>query len=91
MYSDAYVDAVPESRIDAALTLALRLHRNQPSWDLVRCAQLAVQHVFCPCVTGVAFTAEPGLGALQEAVIDEILRQVRARLASAAAPSAPGR
>jgi hypothetical protein len=83
MYSDAYVDAVPEARLDAALSLTLRLHRCQPSWGLARCATLAVQHVLCPCVTGGAATAEPGLGVIQDAVIEEVLRQARARLASA--------
>jgi hypothetical protein len=80
MYSDAYPDAVPETRIEAALTLALRLHREEPSWGLVRCATWAVQNVLCPCVTGVACTAEPGLGVIQEAVIDEVVRRARAAL-----------
>jgi hypothetical protein len=82
MYSDAYPDAIPEDRIETALTLTVRLHRNQPSWGLARCATWAVQNVFCPCVTGAACTTEPGLGVIQEAVIDEVLRQAGIRLGS---------
>jgi hypothetical protein len=83
MYTDAYVDAVPGARIDAALGLALRLHERQPSWALARCVTLAVQHVLCPCVTGAAVTAGPGLGIIQEAIIEEVLRLARRQLGSA--------
>lgn len=85
MYTDGYVDAVPAAQIDKALALTLRLYGNQPSWSLERCATLAVQHVFCPCVTGQARTERPGLGVIQEAIGEEVLRLAHARLSCGAA------
>jgi hypothetical protein len=78
MYRDAYVEAVPASQVEAAVTLALRLYGNQPGWGLKRCAVLAVQHTFCPCVTGLPRNEEPGLGVIVDALSEEVLRRAEA-------------
>lgn len=78
MYRDAYVEAVPASQVEAAVTLALRLYGNQPEWGLKRCATLAVQHTFCPCVTGRTRDEEPGLGVIVDALCEEVLRRAEA-------------
>jgi hypothetical protein len=87
MYRDAYVDAVPQAQIETATELALRLYRKQPGWGLKRCVILAVQHDFCPCVTGVPAMQEPGLGVMQEAIDDEVLRRVERALAAEDSPA----
>lgn len=78
MYRDAYVEAVPVSQVEAAVALALRLYGNQPEWGLKRCATLAVQHTFCPCVTGQCCISEPGLGVIVDALCEEVLRRAEA-------------
>jgi hypothetical protein len=82
MYRDAYVDAVPAAQVEAATALALRLDARQPGWGLERCATIAVQHTFCPCVTGQPRNDEPGLGVIIEALREEVLRRAAAARAA---------
>jgi hypothetical protein len=51
MYMDAYADAVRPEQIEQAISLAVVNRFKRPHIPLEDCVELAVEQVFCPCLS----------------------------------------
>jgi hypothetical protein len=51
MYMDAYAEAIRPEQIEQAISLAVVTRFKRPHMPLEDCVELAVEQVFCPCLS----------------------------------------
>jgi hypothetical protein len=77
--TDQYVEAAGDERIEAAVTLSLRLRSAAPSRPLREAVSAAVEKTFCNCVTGSEDAVEHHLSAVHGALLAEVLARASER------------
>lgn len=82
-----YDDPITAERLDQAVTLLLRMLPGVAPARLQELAAVAVQTVFCTCVTGSEDAAEGRTSEIHDALIAIVLHKVR-QLAAPPAPDA---
>lgn len=87
MYTDGYVIAIPQYRIEDATVAAARYWYADFSRPLGSCAEAAVTAAFCPCID-CADGGEHGRSAMRASVVEEVGRRSCRSLREMAGPEA---
>ncbi len=95
MYTDAYgsyAEAIRPEQVERAISVAVVAKVNQPRMPLEECVELAVDQVFCPCVShhedeGDGQTPPASLRAgIVASIVGSLRQEVCVARASGAAP-----
>jgi hypothetical protein len=77
-------DVFSEPTIEAAARLAAESVRRQPALRLDDQVEVAVRRSFCACIVAIEDAIEGGLSGVHAALVEEVGRRARRRLAAGA-------
>lgn len=79
-----FSDVLSEPALEAAARMAADSLRRQPALRMEEQVELAVRRSFCACVVAIEDAIEGGLSGIHAALLEEVGRRARRRLAAGA-------